>query len=75
MANKSDLFMKSEVEEEEAYKLAELKGMKLKYVSSKNNLLSIVRFIEELFYDYITKINEKTLLIAKLLIEKKLMIS
>ena len=75
MANKSDLFMKSEVEEEEAYKLAELKGMKLKYVSSKNNLLSIVRFIEELFYDYITKINEKTLLIAILLIEKKIMIS
>ena len=59
IGNKKDLKKYQKVTEEEAYKYANSNGIKLKIVSAKENPKEIRNFINELFYDYISKISKK----------------
>ncbi len=53
VGNKSDLFFKREVEEEEAEKLAKEQGYKFYLVSAKENPIAFRNCLEELVIDYI----------------------
>ena len=53
VGNKSDLFLKEEVKENEAIEFANEKEMKYKLVSAKNNPEGFIIFINELLDQYI----------------------
>ena len=53
MGSKYDLYKYQVISDEEAYRFAESKGMKLKFVSAKNDPNGIRDFIKELAFDYL----------------------
>ncbi len=59
VGNKIDLYTKEEVSEQEGRKYATSKGAKFKLSSAKDDPLSFVKFLEELFRDYIDKNKSK----------------
>ena len=59
MGNKSDLFEKQEISNEEAETFAKSNGMKIRFVSTLENALGIKEFMAELLDDYLkTKIKK-----------------
>ena len=48
IGNKSDLYLKEEVKEQEAKEFAKLNGAKFKLCTAKNDPLSFIKFLEEL---------------------------
>ena len=59
VGNKSDLFLKEEVKEEEAKIYAKEKGAKFRLCSAKNDPLIFVKFLEELCIDVIELYDDK----------------
>jgi len=59
VGNKSDLFLKQEVKDEEAEKLAREQGYKFCLVSAKNNPQEFRNCLEELVFDYILALKKK----------------
>ena len=53
MGAKSDLYLEQEVSDEEAYRFAKENRMKFQYVSAKNDPKGIIKFLEELAFDYL----------------------
>jgi len=60
VGNKKDLFKNEKVTEEEGKAFAKEKNAKFKLTSAKDDPLSFVSFLEELFKEYIDKDNEKS---------------
>ena len=58
VANKSDLYSEEEVSENEGKEYAKNNGAKFKLTSAKENPLSFVQFLEELFIEYLQKKNQ-----------------
>ena len=67
VGNKNDLYLNSEVNENEAKAFADNKNIKFKLVSAKCNPQGFIDFIEELIMDYkkITKVRRKSIKIEK----------
>ena len=61
VGNKSDLYIDEEVSQEEAKNFAESKRGKFKISSAKEDPLSFIEFLEELFKDYIDNYENKKL--------------
>ena len=59
VGNKTDLYLSTEVTEEEAKKYANSIGAKLKLVSAKTDIKSFNDFLKELLLDYLKKIKFK----------------
>ena len=55
VGNKSDLFTQEQVTEEEGQNYAKKVGAKFKLTSAKNEAVNFVRFLEEIFEDYLKK--------------------
>ena len=55
VGNKSDLYITEQVSQEEGNNYAKEKGAKFKLTSAKTDPLSFIKFLEELFTDYINK--------------------
>ena len=60
VGNKKDLFKNEKVTEEEGKAFAKEKNAKFKLTSAKDDPLSFVIFLEELFKEFIDKSNEKS---------------
>ena len=60
VGNKKDLFKNEKVTEEEGKAFAKEKNAKFKLTSAKDDPLSFVSFLEELFKEFIDKSNEKS---------------
>ena len=60
VGNKKDLFKNEKVTEEEGKAFAKEKNAKFKLTSAKDDPLSFVSFLEELFKEFIDKDNEKS---------------
>ena len=67
VGNKNDLYLNSEVNENEAKAFADNKNIKFRLVSAKCNPQGFIDFIEELIMDYkkITKVRRKSIKIEK----------
>ena len=67
VGNKNDLYLNSEVNENEAKAFADNKNIKFRLVSAKCNPKGFIDFIEELIMDYkkITKVRRKSIKIEK----------
>ena len=71
MGAKLDLFQQKKISDEKAYKFAESNGMKLKYVSAKENRIGIIDFIQELVSDYLLAFKDDIKLNKNEFIDKK----